>query len=59
MVILSQIVLPNPQIDTSIYILRHPTQTIPSAPLYIVKHLEKVGFVPENVTVTSVRIFQI
>ena len=59
MVILSQIVLPNPQIDTSIYILRHPTQTIPSAPLSIVKHLEKVGFVPENVTVTSVRIFQI
>ena len=59
MVILSQIVLPSPQIDTSIYILRHPTQTIPSAPLSIVKHLEKVGFVPENVTVTSVRIFQI
>ena len=28
------------EIDTNIYILRHPTQIIPSTPLYIVKHLE-------------------
>ena len=57
MVSLSQIVMPSLQIDTSPYILRHPTQTIPSAPSYIIKHLEKVGFVLENLT--SVRIFQI
>ena len=29
-----------PQIDTNIYIIRHPTQIIPSAPFYIAKHLE-------------------
>ena len=28
------------QTDTNIYILRHLIQIIPSAPLYIVKHLE-------------------
>ena len=28
------------QIDTNIYILRHPTETKPKDPLHIVKHLE-------------------
>ena len=44
------IYISNLQTDTNIYILRHPTQIIPSALSYIVKHLELVGFVPGNVT---------
>ena len=40
----------------NIYNQRSPTKTIPTAPLYIVKHLEYVGSVPGNGT--SVSIFQ-
>ena len=37
---LPQIYISSPQTDTNIYILCHPNQIIPSAPLYIVKHFE-------------------
>ena len=37
---LPQICRSSLQTDTNIYILRHSTQIVQSAPLYIVKHLE-------------------